>query len=74
MLLALYAGTVRAITLAEPAQTLHYGFEPETDIPQRGSRVVDVSALAAKHGSAAKLATELLRPGERVRFPSGDTA
>ena len=75
VLLALYAGTVRAITLAEPAQTLHYGFESEAGIR--------ATQLARGRRQGARRAARLTRrssppsscgPASASGFPSGDAA
>jgi hypothetical protein len=73
VLLGLYAGTVHEITLAEPAQTLHYGFAEPTDAPKRRARVVDIKTLSSQFASPAELASELLRPGECARFTCEDS-
>ncbi|MDA0162831.1 hypothetical protein OM076_21335 [Solirubrobacter ginsenosidimutans] len=71
VLLALFAGRLRAVTLSEPAEALHFGVTDEAHLRVGNRRVVDVGALRAQWPEATTpgaFAQALVQQAHQVRF------
>jgi hypothetical protein len=68
VLLGLYAGELRAVELAEPAETLHFGFDEPP--PLRDRRVLDIKHLreSIDAPTPADFAAALVQRAERYRL------